>query len=300
MAQKTSKTKYYDGVCVCRPVPALVSLRERIKSIYVDEFKNLLLNSFSQPNIGFRESNFYKSKQLFTGCVGVDLITDSVAAVTGSGLDFYGYPKRGWFVSGNGKSWERALSYEPNPQGAYIIYALPTFNNFSPLILHTADILTQLTIGVRQNAIAMQTPAFYVVDDPNEVYSMRATLEQVVEGAPAVIAKRNIAANFGSIKNETPFVADKLKALAREFETDFLTKVGILSANTQKRERVQSAEVNASVGECVDRIYTVIDTNNKQCDEYGLIKYKYELNGSVERLYADELEAAAEPQRNFE
>lgn len=300
MAQKTSKTKYDNGVRVCRPVEALVSLRERIKSIYVDEFKNLLLNSFSQPEIGYRESNLYKRKQLFNGCVGVDLAVGVVAEITGTGLDFYGYPTRGWFVSGNGKSWQRKLNYEPKADGAYIIYALPNFGNFTPLILHTAEILTQLTIGVRQNAIAMQTPSFYVVDDPDEVFSMRATMEQVVNGAPAVIAKRNIAANYATIRNETPFVADKLKALAREFETDFLTKVGILSANTQKRERVQSAEVNAGVGECVDRIYTVIDTNNKQCEEYGLAKYKYELNGSVERLYADELETAAEPQRNFE
>ena len=57
-----------------------------------------------------------------------------------------------------------------------------------------------------------------------------------------------------------------------------------MSANINKRERVQVGEVNATVGQCEDYIYLMIDTFNKQMDTYGL-PFKMRLNGSLESLY---------------
>ena len=63
-----------------------------------------------------------------------------------------------------------------------------------------------------------------------------------------------------------------------------LNKLGIMSANINKRERVQVGEVNATVGQCSDYIYMLVDCFNKQMDTYGL-PFKMELNGSLEELY---------------
>lgn len=299
--QNKQKNKMWNtGVTGLITPSRLLLLREKIEAVYIDEFKNLILSAFKQPKLDFRTSLAYRRFQLFNGVVGVDKSADVVTALTGSGIDIYGYPKRGTFLTANGKSWTRDLSYEPKDGGAFAVYAFPNFNSFTPLIYQTADILTQLTLGIRQNAIACQTPSFITVDDPNELYSLKVALDDIVNGAPAIIAKKNIATRFESIKSETPFIADKLKQLAREFENDFLARVGILSANSSKRERVQTEEITASVGEVVDRIYIVIDNNNKQCDAYGLDDYKYELNGSIETLYANEMETTDKPENGTE
>ena len=57
-----------------------------------------------------------------------------------------------------------------------------------------------------------------------------------------------------------------------------------MTANTAKRERVQSAEVEASVGEVVDSLYIPIDNFNAQCDQYGL-PFKMAINSVVEDYY---------------
>ena len=85
-------------------------------------------------------------------------------------------------------------------------------------------------------------------------------------------------------KNETPFLADKFNEMKKEYRNEFLSRLGIMTANTMKRERVQTAEVNAGMGEAVDLIYTVIDFWNKQAESYGLEKYKMTYNGVSEAI----------------
>ena len=62
--------------------------------------------------------------------------------------------------------------------------------------------------------------------------------------------------------------------------------MGILTANTDKRERVQSAEVNAKLGEASDYIYLLIDNFNRQATSYGL-PFRAVYNGSMEEIYED-------------
>ena len=66
---------------------------------------------------------------------------------------------------------------------------------------------------------------------------------------------------------------------------EFLTRIGILTANSSKRERVQTMEIEAGVGESIDLIYSIIDYWNKQNETYGL-PYEMEFNGTSEAYYA--------------
>ena len=62
-----------------------------------------------------------------------------------------------------------------------------------------------------------------------------------------------------------------------------------MTANINKKERVQSAEVNATIGQATDYIYMLIDTFNKQMDAYAL-PFKMELNGALEEIYLNDNE----------
>ena len=59
-----------------------------------------------------------------------------------------------------------------------------------------------------------------------------------------------------------------------------------MTNSIEKRERVQSAEVNATIGQATDYIYLLIDTFTKQCETYGL-DFEMVLNGSLEEIYVD-------------
>ena len=52
---------------------------------------------------------------------------------------------------------------------------------------------------------------------------------------------------------------------------------------------MQSAEVNASLGQASDYIYMLIDNFNKQCDSYGL-PFKMDFNGSMEEIYLQDVD----------
>ena len=58
-----------------------------------------------------------------------------------------------------------------------------------------------------------------------------------------------------------------------------------MTANSSKRERVQTMEIEAGVGESIDLIYSIIDYWNKQNETYGL-PYEMEFNGTSEAYYA--------------
>ena len=56
---------------------------------------------------------------------------------------------------------------------------------------------------------------------------------------------------------------------------------------------MQSAEVNASLGQASDYIYLLIDNFNKQCEAYGL-PFKMIFNGSMEEIYLNDGEDVAQ------
>ena len=62
-----------------------------------------------------------------------------------------------------------------------------------------------------------------------------------------------------------------------------------MSANTDKRERVQVGEVNATLAQCTDYLYLLIDTFNRQMQDYGL-DLKMDTNSSKNELYAKDFE----------
>ena len=89
------------------------------------------------------------------------------------------------------------------------------------------------------------------------------------------------------VQTETPYMVDKFVTYRDQERDRLLNKLGIMSANINKRERVQVGEVNATVGQCMDYIYLLIDTFNKQMETYGL-PFEMVLNESLEELYGNE------------
>lgn len=272
----------------------LVELRGRILSDvdiltwdFYDEFKSLLMHALQIDGVDFVTASYIKSCLIDRGAVGYDKVTNKWASVFGNGINELGLPTRLNFVFHNGRSFSRPAVYENINDGAYIIFASATLTPFGDIILRTAKELA-VTRSVRlQNLDAVRAPCIVVVSDPDAQLSIAHAIQQREHGKSVILVSEMVAQSLKSIDNNTPYLVDKLDAHFDIERNALLNKLGIMTSNTDKRERVQTAEVNATIGECSDYIQTFIDNFNHQCADYG-IEAKMSLNNALD-AYINEL-----------
>ena len=265
------------------------------------EFLNLLLNAVkivekgSDTPLPFVVENFVKRALFENGAVGFDMLSQQWYYVYGEGLDEYGQPTRLVMVTSNGKAFSRRAYYEADLDGAYIIYGLPVPNiTIGAIIEETTDFMLNCDIAMRQNLEACKTPYIVVCRDDSLRLSFEQAIQQKQLGQAAMVVSEELGDGLKAINVSTPYLVDKF-AEARDKERDtLLNKLGILTSNINKKERVQSTEINATLGQATDYIYLLIDTFNKQAESYDL-PFEMLFNGSMEEIYLDGGEADTDP-----
>ena len=264
------------------------------------EFLNLLLNAVkivdkaSGETLAFVEEAFAKRALFENGSVGYDKLTKRFYYVYGEGQDEYGKSTILNLVSANGRVITRKASYDENPDGAYMIVSLPIADiTLGAIIAETTDFMENCDVAARQNLEACKTPYIVVCKDENLRLSFETALQQKQLGQAVMVVSEELGEGLKAISVNTPYLVDKFTQ-ARDTERDtLLTKLGILTANTDKKERVQSAEVNANLGQASDYIYLLIDTFNKQAETFDL-PFEMKFNGSMEEIYLNNENTAPE------
>lgn len=251
------------------------------------EYKNLLMNAVKIEGLDYQMETFVKNSLIECGAVGYDKLTNEWANVYGEGINKWGNPTKLNFVFLNGLSYMRDAYYEPNEAGAYKINAMPDTYALGIMIKKTTNFIENCDVAINQNIEATKTPYIIVSKNKDLQLSIEHAIEDKQKGKPVIVVDENVGESMKSIDINVDYVADKILTI-RDIERDkLLNKLGIMSANINKRERVQVGEVNATVGQCEDYIYLLIDTFNKQMETYGL-DFKMTLNGSLEELYIGE------------
>lgn len=257
-----------------------------------DEYFNLLVNAVKittkqGESINYDVETFVKSGLFENGAMGYDKITKKWFYVYGQGLNELGNPTDLIFVTADGKTMSRKASYENVEDGAYIIKSLPTGMSMAQLIKETTDFMTNCDVAMRQNLEACKTPYIVVCKDENLRLSFEQAIQQKQKGQAVVVVSEQLGDGLKAIDIGVNYLVDKFSE-ARDMERDtLLNKLGIMTANINKKERVQSAEVNATLGKATDYIYLLIDTFNKQMESYGL-DFEMSLNGSLEDIYIND------------
>ena len=258
-----------------------------------DEYFNLLMNAVKvvseqdDVSINYEVETFLKRGLFENGAMGYDKITQKWYYVFGQGLNELGNPTSLTLVTANGKTIVRNASYENIEDGAYKIDALPLSMSMAQLIKETTDFMTNCDVAMRQNLEACKTPYIVVCKNEDLRLSFEQALQQKTLGQACIVVSEDLGDGLKAVNIGVEYLVDNFRE-ARDAERDtLLTKLGILTANTDKKERVQSAEVNASLGQASDYIYLLIDNFNKQCESYGL-PFKMIFNGSMEEIYLNE------------
>ena len=258
-----------------------------------EEYFNLLMNAVKVVSaqdgekLSYEVETFLKRGLFENGAMGYDKITKQWYYVYGQGLNEYGNPTTLTLVTANGKTFTRPAYYENKEDGAYKVDALPVNMSMAQLIKECTDFMTNCDVAMRQNLEACKTPYIVVCKNEDLRLSFETALQQKVLGQACIVVSEDLGDGLKAVDVGVNYLVDKFSE-ARDTERDtLLTKLGILTANTDKKERVQSAEVNASLGQASDYIYLLIDTFNKQCEYYGL-PFKMDFNGSMEEIYLND------------
>ena len=257
-----------------------------------EEYRNLLANEVSiidkttKKPIPYADEIFAKN-DLIDGQVGYDKITRKFYHVYGMGRDIYGNPTALNFVTDNGRTFVRKAYYDNDKDGAYLIKAMPFGYSFGDLIKKATDFVKEAEIAINQNLEACKTPYIVVCKNAELRKSFATAIEQKSLGQAVIVVSEDIGDGLKAINITTNYLVDKFTEARDHEENKLLNKLGILTANTAKKERVQSAEVNSTLNVSSDYIYLFIDTFNKQCDTYDL-PFKMVFNGSMEELYEDD------------
>jgi hypothetical protein len=90
-----------------------------------------------------------------------------------------------------------------------------------------------------------------MAESKSQAETMKKMFDEISSGHPAVFVNEN-AVNpakffFNNVKQN--FVGEELQTVKRSIINEFLTEIGINNANTDKRERLNSDEVNANNSE---------------------------------------------------
>lgn len=258
-----------------------------------DEFLNLLLNAVKikakegTPPLKANIENFIKRSLFNNGAVGYDKVTERFYFVDGFGVNDYGDPLRLNLYSENLKTKiTRSAYYDDDADGAYIIYALPSKNGFTmaDVIRDASNFIDACNVAIAQNLEACKTPYIVVCKNKDLQLSFETALKQKQDGQAVILVSEELGEGVKAVNISVEYLADRFKDMAVWATDQLFNKFGIMTANDDKRERVQSAEVNATIGQATDYIYLLIDTFNAQTETYG-IPYEMVLNGSLEEIY---------------
>lgn len=268
-----------------------------------EEFKALLFNAFTVEGLGYDAEAQLKNLIIENNRFGYMPQDQAIARVTEEGdyIGKYGYRKFLLFTFADGTT-KRRLNIRDNLAtppiyGGYLIKGLPTGVTYGEIIRRSVAILKLCDEIIWQNLNAVKTAKIVTVKDEDTLLSVEHAVQQIQAGVPIIKVSSTLAEALKSVDVSTPYIADRIQELKRIIKDELLIRIGTMSANTTKRERVQATEVNATVGQCEDYIYTLIDNLNAQFKAFNL-PLKARLNNSLEELYYNAIEGEEIPPVN--
>ena len=150
----------------------------------------------------------------------------------------------------------------------YINYESNTFQGVMSLINRYAILLANIDCSLNVSLMNSRVAHVFEAETDAQVKSLQKMYDDVSKGNPAVFLKKGLkplgvdkdGGYFLNVKNT--YIGNELLLTKRSIMNEFLTEIGINNANTDKRERLNSDEVNANNSEVRCTIVRYIDSLN--------------------------------------
>lgn len=156
-----------------------------------------------------------------------------------------------------------------NGELLYINYEYNTFQSVMPLINRYAVLLANIDCSLNVSLMNSRVAHVFEAESDAEVKTLEKMYDDVSKGNPAVFLKKgtrslpssNDNSSFLNVKNT--YIGNDLLLTKKSIMNEFLTEIGINNANTDKRERLNSDEVNVNNTEVRCTIMRYIDSLNE-------------------------------------
>ena len=141
---------------------------------------------------------------------------------------------------------------------------LPTYNTLSLIAHRLYD--TERTIDI--NLMAQKTPIL-IEGENKTMLTLKQLYEKYVGNIPFVFGNKeyNLQGKLNVLKTDAPYLIDKLELHKHELWDEALTYLGINNANTDKKERLITDEVNSNNELINYYLNCFYKTRQKACDE---------------------------------
>lgn len=167
-----------------------------------------------------------------------------------------------------------------------IIKLQPDYGSITDLVNYYADMLALCAESVGINMINSHVSTVFPASNKTTAESYKKMYDKIASGEPAVVVDKNLFSDTGSpswvpfqANLQQGYIADKILMDMRKIESNFDTDCGIPSANTTKKERLISDEVNANNVETATRCELWLDELKKACEK---TREMFDINISVD------------------
>ena len=263
----------------------LKEIQEQEYNYFVDLISNALIIDKIPENV---PKDWVIKSLLESGRVGVltvGKIEKWLPANSAGELSDMGEPLKYILNTANGKSFQMTAG---NSALKAVIRLRPSARPLIEWLRSESMNLAFIRMSKKANLVACETAQVYECGNDKTVTEMKSVFKKRSLGIPAIFSrKEGLEGQVHNIGSNVPFIADKLNEIYSQDKNNVLSRLGILTSNSNKKERVQVGEITAQVGEVVDSIYTFIDTFNYDAERAG-IPQRMRLNAVVEDYYAQE------------
>lgn len=253
----------------------------RAENDYVTYFLNLAHNSITIEGLPDDVPKRYFLRVLFRdGKIGrYSGNKELYLPVSGVGVDIYGLPTQYILTGFNG------FVHTANANEVGILRLNDLAYPLLPYLKMQARKLAEIDSAILQNLNAVKTMTVFECKDQSILLSLQNASKAVQTGALCAFTTKNLFGDNVKVhETGATYLCDKFTELRKEIMNETLSRLGVMTANQDKRERVQEAEVNATVGVTVDNVYIMIDTFNYDAKVAG-INLRMKLNSVTEDYY---------------
>ena len=153
---------------------------------------------------------------------------------------------------------------------AGIIRIMDDYYGLDDIVTKYAEMLAQIDRSINVNLMNCNVTALFEADSKKQADEVKEAYGDATTGKPLVVVNKDVMGGkqittlLPNIGNN--YIVDKLLTARRCIINAFLTEIGIRNANYEKKERLNSAEVDENNDE-TKAIISIIYDNIKKCME---------------------------------
>lgn len=174
-----------------------------------------------------------------------------------------------------------------------IIKLQPTYSGIMDIVSYYANLMSLVTEALGVNLLNSKLSYVFGASSKAQAESFKVLYDKMASGEPAVFVDKNLFKDDGtpswftfSQNLKESYLGDELLLALRKIDNMFATDIGIPNANTEKRERLNSDEVNANNFETrskcelwLDTLKEGIEKTNKMFDLSLAVDWREDLKG---------------------